>query len=395
MLAGEQGGRHQHHHLAPGLYRKKGGTHGDLGLAEADVAADDTVHRARCGHVLDHRLDGDPLIRRLLEREVGDEASVLFIRGGTGEAFPGLAAGIDVEQLGGGIADLLGGLALGLFPLFRAQSMQRCQFIVGTGVAGNKVQAVHRHVELGAVGVLEADEFGRLAAGFQRFQPAVAADAVGLVDHRGADLEFGKMAYGEFVVVGGLGLAAGLAHDLAEQFRLGDHTDRGGAERQAAGELPLGDGQARAAGEEVGKSVRGVQCTGSGGQGLLQRFPTPPGLGHEQHPPLCVLVQKASERRQRILCPGIDRHLGGVAGIRGMGVGMLAVCRQLDPGVGLDQPEQFRFRDEGTVWRQQGAGRIDAEIFVAAGDRLPVVLGGFAAAGHQGDAGIRGQMVEQ
>ena len=39
--------------------------------------------------------------------------------------------------------------------------------------------------------------------------------------------------------------------------------------------------------------------------------------------------------------------------------------------------------------------RIDAEIFVAAGDRLPVVLGGFAAAGHQGDAGVRGQMVEQ
>jgi hypothetical protein len=35
------------------------------------------------------------------------------------------AAGVDVEQLGGGVAHLLGGLALGLFPLAAAQLVQR------------------------------------------------------------------------------------------------------------------------------------------------------------------------------------------------------------------------------------------------------------------------------
>ena len=45
VLLREQRGRHQHHHLLAALHRREGGAHGDLGLAEADVAADQPVHR--------------------------------------------------------------------------------------------------------------------------------------------------------------------------------------------------------------------------------------------------------------------------------------------------------------------------------------------------------------
>ncbi len=41
----------QHGGLRPVLHRLEGGAHRDLGLAEADVAADEAVHRARLLHV--------------------------------------------------------------------------------------------------------------------------------------------------------------------------------------------------------------------------------------------------------------------------------------------------------------------------------------------------------
>ena len=45
MLLCEQGRRHQHRDLGCGTRGDKGGAHADFGFAEADVAADDTVHR--------------------------------------------------------------------------------------------------------------------------------------------------------------------------------------------------------------------------------------------------------------------------------------------------------------------------------------------------------------
>jgi hypothetical protein len=45
MLLGEQGGRHQHGDLPSALHGHEGRPHGDLGLAEADIAADHPIHR--------------------------------------------------------------------------------------------------------------------------------------------------------------------------------------------------------------------------------------------------------------------------------------------------------------------------------------------------------------
>ncbi len=140
VLLGEQGGGYQHRHLTPAVGGNEGGAHGDLGLAETDVAAHYPVHRLGVLHVGEHPVDGAELVGGLLEGEGGGEGGVLLPRGRTGEAGAGGAAGVEVEQLGGDVADLLGGLALELVPLVAAQAVQRGVLGGGAGVTGDQVQ---------------------------------------------------------------------------------------------------------------------------------------------------------------------------------------------------------------------------------------------------------------
>ena len=65
VLLGEDRRRHQHHHLAALGGRLERRPHRDLGLAVADVAADQPVHRPLGLHVLLHRLDRLELVGRL------------------------------------------------------------------------------------------------------------------------------------------------------------------------------------------------------------------------------------------------------------------------------------------------------------------------------------------
>ena len=155
VLLGQQRRGHEYHHLAAGTDGQERGAHGDFGLAETDIAADDAIHRPRCGHVGDHRLDGSVLVRGLLEREARREAQVFLAGHVAGESFPGLAPGVDVEQLGSGVADFLGRLALGLVPGVRAQLVQGSEFVGGAGVARDELEVVDRYVELGAAGIFQ------------------------------------------------------------------------------------------------------------------------------------------------------------------------------------------------------------------------------------------------
>ena len=164
VLLGQQRGRRQDRHLLAAVHRDEGGAQRHLGLAEADVAADQPVHRLRADHVLDHRVDRGALVGRLLEAEAGGEGLVVVrARSGSAIALARGAAGVQVQQLGGGVAHLLGGLALGLVPLARAQPVQRRFFGADAGVAADQVQLRHRHVERGLVGVLQVQELAGAA----------------------------------------------------------------------------------------------------------------------------------------------------------------------------------------------------------------------------------------
>ena len=69
VLLGEDRRRHEHHHLLALRGGLVGGAQGDLGLAVADVAADQTVHRALGLHVGLDRLDRLDLVGGLAVRE--------------------------------------------------------------------------------------------------------------------------------------------------------------------------------------------------------------------------------------------------------------------------------------------------------------------------------------
>jgi hypothetical protein len=83
VLLGEQRGRDEHRDLPAVLDGDEGRAHRDLGLAEADVAAHQAVHRPGRGHVGQHRVDGGLLVGGLLEGK------------GLGEGLVGV--GVDVE----------------------------------------------------------------------------------------------------------------------------------------------------------------------------------------------------------------------------------------------------------------------------------------------------------
>ncbi len=57
-----------------------GGAQGDLGLAEADIAADQTVHRPAARQVIQDGGDGGGLVDGLREGEAGDEGGVGLTR---------------------------------------------------------------------------------------------------------------------------------------------------------------------------------------------------------------------------------------------------------------------------------------------------------------------------
>ena len=116
MLLGEQRRRREDRDLLAAGDGDERGAQRDFGLAEADVAADEAVHRPRRDHVLDHGVDRRVLVGRLLEAEARRERLVVVRLEAEREAFARGAAGVQVEQLGGGVAHLLGGLARAPFP---------------------------------------------------------------------------------------------------------------------------------------------------------------------------------------------------------------------------------------------------------------------------------------
>ena len=207
MLLHQQRRRREHRDLLAGVHGDERGAHRHLGLAEADVAAHDAVHGPLAGQIAEHLADRLRLIGGLLEREGAGERLVLELRQRQGEARLRLAPRVQVEQLRGHVADLLGGAPPRARPLVGAELVQRRVLRRRAGVAAHQVQRVHRHVDAIAVLVLEHQELPRLAADLHRHEPEVTADAVLLVHHRRAGVEVLQVAQ-DRLRIGGAARAA-------------------------------------------------------------------------------------------------------------------------------------------------------------------------------------------
>ncbi len=143
VLLGQQRRRHQDGDLLAVLHRLERRPYRDLGLAVADVAADQPVHRDRLLHVGLDLLDRGELVRRLGVRE--GVLQLALPRGVRAErvALGVLPGRVELDQLGGDLADRLAGPGLGLLPVGAAHLVQRR--VLAADVAGELVERVGRH----------------------------------------------------------------------------------------------------------------------------------------------------------------------------------------------------------------------------------------------------------
>ena len=146
VLPHEQGRRHEHRDLLAVLDGLECGAHRDLGLAEADVAREQAVHRDRPLHVGLDLVDRLQLVGRLGERE---RLLELVLPRGVGAERVALrrhAGGVELHELDGDLAHGLAGAALRLRPVAAAHLRQRGR--LAADVAAEQVELVGRHEEL-------------------------------------------------------------------------------------------------------------------------------------------------------------------------------------------------------------------------------------------------------
>ena len=194
VLLGEDRGRHEHHHLLAGARRLHGGAQRDLGLAVADVAADQPVHRPLGLHVGDHRLDRVALVGRLAIRERLLQLAQLDRVVGERVPAAALALGVQVEQLARQLLRGAPGARLHRVPAVAAELAQRRVRAVGADVARDLRQLVDRQEDLVRALVLEVQVVARDAGDGLGVEAREARDAVVLVHDDVAGAQVGERA---------------------------------------------------------------------------------------------------------------------------------------------------------------------------------------------------------
>ena len=177
VLAGQQRGRHHHRHLLAAHHRGEGGAQRHLGLAEADVAADQPVHRPAGGEVLERRVDRDLLVVGFL---VGEARGEFVRRAGLHHELRRLAQfalGRDLDQRVGDFADAVLQPRLSVLPAGAAEPIELDAGVLGA-VARQKLDVLDRQVELGAFGVVDFQAVVRRAGRFDVLQSDEPPDAV-------------------------------------------------------------------------------------------------------------------------------------------------------------------------------------------------------------------------
>ena len=364
MLFAEQGGRAEYRHLLAAGHRAEGCSQRYLGLAKADIATDQPVHRLAGFHVLDHRRDGLRLIGGFLEAKTIGKGFVVGFLEIEGMALAGSAGGIERQQLGRGVTRLLGSLALGLFPLAGAERVQRCGVGICAGVTRNDVQLRHRHKELGLARVVQFEEFLLAEAEIHAHQPLIAADAMAFMNDRVADLELGEIL--QPVVEGCLarGFAAGAARAAGEQFGFGDKGEAGKGKAGLQG--ADAERQPDIAVDKCSRVGTGGNAQAMFGEHRGQRFAAAGTFGHQQHAAR-VVSEKALERAERLVASAVNGDIGQKPGraVGGFAGGMADFGRNSESTVALGRGEELLVGEEKLIRRQQWPRLVALQQVVA------------------------------
>ena len=137
VLLDQQRGRGEYGDLFTTHYRHKRGAQGDFGFAETDIAAHKAVHRLRLCQIFNHGGDGGGLVFGFLVAEAIGKRLIVHLVDFKLVSRLGCALGVEIEQLGGGVARFFGGFALRLVPRAAAELVQGNVFMRLAGVAAD------------------------------------------------------------------------------------------------------------------------------------------------------------------------------------------------------------------------------------------------------------------
>ena len=220
VLLGEDRRRYEQHHLRAVLHGLECRAQRHLGLAVADVAADQPVHRPRRLHVGLDELDRVALVGGLRERERVLELALPVGVDREGVALAPLALGVQIEQLAGQFLSRAAGPRLDRLPARAAELRQRRMRPARADVAADLGQLVDGDEHAVRAGVLEIQVIARDAGHRLGVEAGEARDAVVLVHDDVAGAQIGEAAQ-DAAAVGALGALRRPAP--AEQPVLGDH----------------------------------------------------------------------------------------------------------------------------------------------------------------------------
>ena len=279
VLLGKNGRGAEHHDLAAGVHALKRRAQGNLGLAEAHVAAQQAVHGLGRLHVGLNVGDGLQLVARLVVGEALLHLDLLGRVGRTGDTGNRRAARIQVDQIKRQLFGVLARLVGGTRPVGGIEPGQARFIAVGTNVARDAVDLLERHVELVAVGIFQQKVVALLAAHFLARDLAKECDAVSGVHHavarlkRKRDLRNVNLATAARAV----GVHAGVEVGDREhgQVGIGHHhaLRQGGIDKSHASARDGGHGGAGGSLGGTRLERAGVECVGAalanGSMGLL------------------------------------------------------------------------------------------------------------------------------
>ena len=175
VLAREQGRRRDDRGLLAVDRGGEGGAQRHLGLAEADVAADQPVHRPAGGEIVERRLDRALLVRRLVIGKAGAEFVVQALRDGEARRGVRHALGGDADEFARHLAHALLQPRLARLPACAAEPVELAGL---RAVARQKLEIFDRQEQPVAAGVVDLEAVVRRARGLDRLQADEAPDAV-------------------------------------------------------------------------------------------------------------------------------------------------------------------------------------------------------------------------
>ena len=213
MLAGQKRGRADHRHLHARQSRHKGRAHRNLGLTKADIADDQTVHRAALFKVCHHIGNRRQLVIGFLIGEARGKGLPQGMWRLQDRRVAQSTLSRDPHQAVGNLFDPLFELGLLGLPSPTAQPVQQALFMA---IAAEKFNVFNGQVKFRPFGIFKAHASMRCAQRRDRLQPQIAPDPMFDMHHQIAGAE----TFGITQEILGLALALGLGGETVAQHVL-------------------------------------------------------------------------------------------------------------------------------------------------------------------------------